>query len=130
MCESDHKATEGCQCRGGVLRGVIQPRLLLQLAKQPAHGYELMDILNQTGDLGSSDPGNLYRILRGLEEDGLVNSNWDTSGAGPARRVYELTEDGFKSLDAWVVNLQETQQKLDGFLADYEIFSNERSRKK
>jgi poly-beta-hydroxybutyrate-responsive repressor len=131
MCESGHKTTEGCRCRGGVLRGVTQPRLLLQLAKQPAHGYELMEVLDKTGELGSSDPGNLYRILRGLEEDGLVCSNWDTSGAGPARRVYELTEDGFTSLDSWVANLRETRLKLDAFLADYEnYFSKERKSKK
>ena len=128
MCEPGHKPSEGCRCR--LLRGFIQPRLLLQLAKQPAHGYELMETLGQTGDLASSDPGNLYRVLRGLEEEGLVRSNWDTSGAGPARRVYELTEEGLEYLDAWVVNLRETRRKLDDFLADYaNQFSNERNSK-
>ena len=131
MCEPGHKPSEGCRCRSSsLLRGFIQPRLLLQLAKQPAHGYELMETLGQTGDLASSDPGNLYRALRGLEEEGLVRSNWDTSGVGPARRVYELTEEGIEYLDAWVVNLRETRRKLDDFLADYENqFSTERNSK-
>ena len=128
MCKSGHKSSEGCQCHGGMLRGFIQPRLLFQLAKQSSHGYELMDTLNQTGDLTSGDPGNVYRILRGLEDEALVRSSWDTSGAGPARRVYEITEDGIEYLDAWVINLRETRQKLDDFLADYEnLFSTKRS---
>jgi PadR family transcriptional regulator, regulatory protein PadR len=130
MCEPGHKSHEGCRCRGGLLRGFIQPQLLLQLAKQPAHGYELMETLSQSGDLASADPGNLYRLLRSLEDEGLVHSNWDTSGVGPARRVYELTEEGHEYLDTWVVNLRETRRKLDDFLADYENqFSTERNSK-
>jgi len=130
MCEPGHKSHEGCRCRVGLLRGFIQPQLLLQLAKQPAHGYELMETLGQTGDLASADPGNLYRILRSLEDEGLVRSNWDTSGVGPARRVYELTEEGIEYLEAWVVNLRDTRRKLDDFLADYENqFSIERNNK-
>ena len=120
MCEPGHKPSEGCRCRGGLLRGFIQPLILLQLAKQPAHGYELIEILGQTGYLASADPGNLYRMLRGLEEEGLVQSNWDTSGVGPARRVYEITKEGIEFLESWVVNLRETRRKLDDFLADYE----------
>jgi len=27
------------------MRGFVQPRLLLQLARKPAHGYELMEAL-------------------------------------------------------------------------------------
>ena len=128
MCEPGHKPSEGCRCRGGLLRGFIQPLILLQLAKQPAHGYELIEILGQPGDLASSDPGNLYRILRGLEEEGLVQSNWDTSGPGPARRVYEITKEGIEFLESWVVNLRETRRKLDDFLGDYEDhFSIERN---
>jgi len=129
MCESGHGPTGGCGCRGGFLRGFIQPKLLLQLAKQPAHGYELIETLDQTGDLVAADPGNVYRVLRGLEEDGFVRSNWDTSGAGPARRVYELTEDGIEYLAACVANLRETCRRLDEFLADYESqFSKEGNR--
>jgi PadR family transcriptional regulator PadR len=98
------------------------PRLLLQLARQSAHGYELMEIISQGDDLASADSGNLYRTLRGLEEEGLVNSKWDTSGVGPARRVYEITMDGREYLHAWVLNMRETRHRLDEFLKQYEEF--------
>jgi len=130
MCEQGHKSPVGCHCRGGLLRGFIQPQILLNLAKQPTHGYELMEMLGQMGDLASADPGNLYRILRSLEDEGVVRSNWDTTGVGPARRVYELTKEGLEYLDTWVINLRDTRQKLDNFLADYENqFSTERENK-
>jgi PadR family transcriptional regulator PadR len=106
---------------------MIQPRLLLSLGKQNSHGYELMEILGEAGE--APDPGSLYRTLRSLEEDGLVCSSWDTSNAGPARRVYALTDLGAETLHSWVVDIRQTRQGLDDFLAEYEAnYSNERKK--
>lgn len=98
---------------------MVQPRLLLQLARKPAHGYELMDALDEGVDGQAPDPGTLYRTLRALEEDGLVRSTWDTEGAGPARRVYELTDQGVVFLHAWAVRIRGTRAQLDRFLTGY-----------
>jgi len=125
MCEQSHKSSAGCRCQGGILRGFIQPKLLLQLAKQPAHGYELIETLGRIGDLASADSGNLYRILRSLEDDGFVCSNWDTDGAGPARRIYELTESGLESLEKWVANLRDAKKRIDDFIGEYEAHFND-----
>jgi len=126
MCDAHHGEPGECRCLGGRLRGMIQPRLLLSLAQKNTHGYELMEILGQEGD--APDPGSLYRTLRSLEEDGLVCSTWDTSNAGPARRVYELTDLGVEYLHTWVVDIRKTRQGLDDFLAEYEIYySKERN---
>jgi PadR family transcriptional regulator PadR len=59
-------------------------------------------------------------MLRSLEEDGLVKSTWDTQNHGPARRVYELTDQGMEYLHAWAVTIQQTYQSLSRFLSDYE----------
>jgi len=118
MCEGNHTGPSGCRCMGGRLRGMIQPRVLLSLEQRKSHGYELMEILGQEGD--SPDPGSLYRTLRSLEEDGLVCSSWDTSNAGPARRVYELTDLGLDHLHTWVVDIRKTRRRLDDFLAEYQ----------
>jgi poly-beta-hydroxybutyrate-responsive repressor len=98
----------------------VQPWLLLQLVQKPAHGYELMDGRAQVEDERAPDPGNLYRTLRTLEEEGLVRSTWETSGAGPARRVYELTEEGVEYLHAWAVTIRGKRARLDRFLREYE----------
>jgi poly-beta-hydroxybutyrate-responsive repressor len=120
MCHDPKEAMEGCRCHGGQVRGFIQPRLLLQLSKKPAHGYELMGALAEEDDYPTPDPGTLYRTLRQLEEDGLVRSTWDTGGTGPARRVYELTDQGLEYLHAWAVNIRRTKARLERFLAEYE----------
>ena len=124
MCDRGQSAA-GCRCQAGRMRGFVQPRLLLQLARKSAHGYELMEALDEGDDGQAPDPGTLYRTLRLLEEDGLVRSTWDTEGAGPARRVYELTDQGVEYLHAWAVSIRSTRARLDRFLAHYEShFSN------
>ena len=62
--------------------------------------------------------GNLYRLLRALEEEGLVSSEWDATSPGPAKRRYALTETGARLLDQWVEALRE----LAG--AHQSVFSN------
>ncbi len=126
MCNHPKNLSRECGCRGGRGRGFIQPRLLFQLAKKPAHGYELMEIISQGEEL-SPDPGGLYRLLRSMEEDGLVKSSWDTSGGGPARRIYQITDQGLDHLHAWIVSIRKTRQRLDSFLADYETYLKERN---
>lgn len=119
MCHEGQSGV-GCRCQAGRIRGFVQPRLLLQLAQKPAHGYELMAAMDEGDDGEAPDPGTLYRTLRLLEEDGLVRSTWDTEGGGPARRVYALTDQGVEYLHAWATSIRGTQARLDRFLAHYE----------
>jgi len=120
MC--DGRKQQGCGCRCGCeVRGFIQPRLLLLLAKKASHGYELMEALRSIpGSENLSDPGMLYRTLRQLEEAGVVRSTWDTGGRGPARRVYQLTKVGREHLECWVVDIRKTREHLDQFILEYE----------
>jgi poly-beta-hydroxybutyrate-responsive repressor len=99
--------------------GFIQPSLLLLLSEESAHGYQLLDKLNQNEDTKGMDPGFLYRTLRQFEEDGLVKSSWDMEGRGPARRVYEITADGVEYLHAWADHIRSTRERLGRFLETY-----------
>jgi poly-beta-hydroxybutyrate-responsive repressor len=102
------------------VRGFIQPRLLLLLTKQATHGYDLMDALRSTEGLANlADPGMLYRTLRQFEEEGLVNSAWDTPTRGPARRIYQLTAAGREHLEWWSADIRKTRDQLEQFLAEY-----------
>jgi poly-beta-hydroxybutyrate-responsive repressor len=94
--------------------------LLLLLHQGPSHGYELVSSLEPFG-LGDMAPGPVYRTLRELEAAGLIESEWDTeSSAGPARRVYRLTEAGVHHLANWVDDLREMDSALHRFLATYD----------
>ncbi len=102
-------------------KNFLRPCLLLLLREAPAHGYELLDRLRAFGFEGS-DPGGLYRALRKLEGEKLVASAWQRSGAGPDRRIYELTRAGRKELHRRAKALAETRQTLASFLGRYEEF--------
>jgi poly-beta-hydroxybutyrate-responsive repressor len=99
-------------------RNFLQPCLLLLLRERADHGYELVSRLGPM-HVGESDSGGVYRALRGLENRGLVRSEWSTSGSGPARRTYHLTSDGSAHLDAQVAELQQMHGVLHRFLDRY-----------
>jgi len=108
------------QVAGGAIRRFMESVLLLLLHQGASHGYDLVRALEPFG-LGDVAPGPVYRTLRGLEAAGLVQSEWDTeSSAGPARRVYRLTEAGHHYLADWVEDLRETDSVLHHFLAAYD----------
>lgn len=118
----DRSGSAGRRTRGGRMARFVQPWILLQLARQPAHGYELMEGLAQQDDQPALDPGSLYRILRFFEEEGVVSSEWETGGAGPARRVYKVTDQGMEYLHVWAAAVRRDRDRLDRFLADYESY--------
>ena len=118
MCDNHPSKEDECRCKVERVPNFAQPRLLLELAKKPTHGYELIEHLGQEGNT-PPDAGNFYRMLRSLEEEGLVSSTWDTQNTGAARRVYELTAQGRELLHAWAATIHQTQQSLDRFLSEY-----------
>lgn len=101
-----------------VPRNFVRPCVLLLLREGESYGYDLIVRLKSLGM--RTDPGGLYRTLRAMERDGLVNSRWETSNAGPARRTYILTADGLDWLHAWAGSLRESRRLLDRFLRRYE----------
>ena len=99
----------------------VEPSLLLLLRERPMHGYELIERLPEvTGAETRVDVGNLYRILRALEEDGIVSSEWNAELPGPAKRTYEVTPAGRRLLDRWAEALRGAQAVIAGFLERYE----------
>jgi DNA-binding PadR family transcriptional regulator len=84
------------------------PWILLTLVNhEGAHGYKIKKIINTfTQDLGIPlNITGLYRHLDGLEKRGVLYSQWDSRGKGPARRKYYLTESGKECLRYWMRTL-------------------------
>lgn len=99
----------------------LQPSILLALKLKPSYGYELIQEISQFGFIeGQAPPGMIYRHLRDLEEDGLVASEWITQETGPAKRVYEITEEGLAVLDHWIGYMQKQAETLLAFVARYQ----------
>jgi poly-beta-hydroxybutyrate-responsive repressor len=98
----------------------VEPTLLLLLRERPLHGYELLERIPELGVEGRVDIGNLYRLLRSLEQEGLVRSEWSADLPGPAKRTYELTAEGKRLLDRWAEALRRAQGTIESFLERYE----------
>ena len=94
-------------------RGVIVLAALSQL-REPQYGYSLRQALAEQGMV--VEEGTLYPLLRRLEAQGLLASEWRIED-GPPRRYYTLSADGKKlygELTASWRNLVDTVERLTG----------------
>ena len=107
--------TFGIGCRP---RNWLVPVILLSLREWNSYGYELMGRASMFG-FEAMNTGTLYQTLRRMEKDGVVESSWDLSGGGPARRMYTITGSGNAHLDIWVKSLERYQQSMDDFFKLY-----------
>ena len=98
----------------------MQPSILMALLDGRSHGYELLQHIGEYGFLkGDAPPGMIYRHLRQMEDEGLVASEWDATGSGPAKRVYVVTDAGREVLDAWVGYMERQAKGLLAFVERY-----------
>ncbi|MGB2965230.1 MAG: helix-turn-helix transcriptional regulator [Anaerolineales bacterium] len=76
-------------------RGILVLAALSQL-KEEKYGYALINSLAEKGlDI---EQGTLYPLLRRLETQGLLNSEWNVEGSRP-RRYYVISSQGTKMLE-------------------------------
>jgi len=99
-------------------RNWLVPVILLTLREWNSYGYELME---RTAAFGfeAMNPGTLYRTLRQMEKEGVVESKWETSKGGPARRMYTITDAGEAYLDFWAQALEQYRRNMDVFFSLY-----------
>jgi len=71
-------------------RGVLMLAVLSQL-RAPQYGYSLRQLLAQKGM--AIEEGTLYPLLRRMEEQGLLQSEWKIED-GPPRRYYKRSAQG------------------------------------
>ncbi len=64
---------------------------ILSLLGKPRYGYALVERLERSGV--PVEAGTLYPLLRRLEKQGLLRSEWETTGPKP-RKYYVMSEDG------------------------------------
>ncbi|MEM7467626.1 MAG: helix-turn-helix transcriptional regulator [Pseudomonadota bacterium] len=95
-------------------RDMLTANLLAMLQGWSAYGYDLVQRLEEAG-FGEYNKGTVYRALRNMEAMGLVSSAWDTSSAGPARRMYQLTKAGNIFLENWIQVLDTHRSMLESF---------------
>jgi PadR family transcriptional regulator, regulatory protein PadR len=101
----------------GMPKNWLIPVVLL-LLREFAYGYDLMRALATFGFV-MLNPGPLYRVLRQMEKEGLVQSTWDTTNQGPARRFYSITKAGEAYLEKWGSSLERYRTFTDRLMRLY-----------
>jgi PadR family transcriptional regulator, regulatory protein PadR len=82
------------------IKGHLDLLLLGALSVRPGHGYAVISSLRESSE-GMLDltEGSVYPALHRLEDLGLLVSDWQPV-AGRRRRVYRLTPEGTRALQA------------------------------
>ena len=93
-------------------RGMIVLAVLSQ-CEQEQYGYSLMKSLAEKGL--EIDQGTLYPLLRRLETQGLLSSNWRLEDARP-RRYYIVSPDGQAVLPRLINEWKSMVQMMDRML--------------
>lgn len=89
-------------------RGTVVLAALVAL-RTPGYGYALLESLNQHGIV--VDANTLYPLLRRLEKQGLLTSEWNTDESRP-RKFYRTSSEG----DTLASTLIADWQRLDASL--------------
>jgi DNA-binding PadR family transcriptional regulator len=93
-------------------RGILVLATLSQL-KEAKYGYALINNLAERGlDI---EQGTLYPLLRRLESQGLLQSEWNVEGSRP-RRYYEISPAGSSLLELLKAEWGDLTTVMDGLL--------------
>ena len=93
-------------------RGTLILLVLSQL-REDMYGYSLVKQLNDH-DI-PMDANTLYPLLRRLEGQGLLQSQWDTTEAKP-RKYYQITEGGLAVLEKTKQYWEEFSRNVNALL--------------
>jgi PadR family transcriptional regulator, regulatory protein PadR len=93
-------------------RGTLQYCVLSLLADEERYGFDLVRGLAETDGMVTSE-GTIYPLLGRLRRDGLVESTWQESPAGPPRRYYRLTDSGRGALEEFRLEWRRFRDAVD-----------------
>jgi PadR family transcriptional regulator PadR len=96
-------------------KGTLQYCVLALLADEERYGFDLVRALAETDGMVTSE-GTIYPLLSRLRRDGLVETTWRESTAGPPRRYYRLTKAGRVALDGFIGEWGPFRDAVDHFV--------------
>jgi PadR family transcriptional regulator PadR len=96
-------------------RGTLQYCVLALLAKEERYGFDLVRALAELDGMVTSE-GTIYPLLSRLRRDGLVETTWQESPAGPPRRYYRLSAAGRDALEGFRLEWRRFRDAVDHFV--------------
>ena len=80
--------------------GALEMMILESLRRQPAHGYALVQHIQQrSNNLLQVEEGSLYPALQRLLKAKLVKAEWGVSSTNRHVRTYQITDAGMRHLN-------------------------------
>src|ERR1700677_2684748 len=80
--------------------GALEMMILESLRRQPAHGYALVQHIQQrSNNLLQVEEGSLYPALQRLLKADLVKAKWGVSSTNRRGRTYQITAAGLRHLE-------------------------------
>src|ERR1700747_2100273 len=80
--------------------GALEMMILESLRRQPAHGYALVQHIQQRSkNLLQVEEGSLYPALQRLLKAKLVKAEWGVSATNRRVRTYQITASGLRHLE-------------------------------
>lgn len=96
-------------------RGTVVLCALCRL-KEPMYGYNLLSDLSSCGI--PVEANTLYPLLRRLETQGLLKSEWNTQEAKP-RKYYQTTPEGDAICEKLLRSWQQTVESMNNITEGY-----------
>ncbi|MET7817323.1 PadR family transcriptional regulator [Micromonospora zamorensis] len=93
-------------------RGTVVVASLVAL-RRPDYGYALLQRLTDHGF--PVDANTLYPLLRRLEDQGLLTSEWNTAESRP-RKFYRTSDEGESMLNRLLDDLAAVQTSITGLI--------------
>lgn len=98
MATLDHTVSAAHDSLGSELRRGLTSLAVLAECRTPQYGYSLKQSLDARGL--EINEGTLYPLMRRLEEQTLLTSEWQIMDEGRPRRYYRLSQAGESVLSA------------------------------
>lgn len=126
MTTCDHASAGQPPVGARRLNRFVVPGVLLLLAEEPTHGYELGSRLAAVGFIeNENDTALVYRALGALSAQGCITASEEPGEGGPPRKVYALAPSGRELLEEWRAVIEERVNVLSRFLERYVTLESE-----
>jgi PadR family transcriptional regulator PadR len=105
--------------------GALEMMILESLRRQPAHGYALVQHIQQrSNNLLQVEEGSLYPALQRLLKAKLVKAEWGVSSTNRRVRTYQITATGLRHLERQISSFEQMFQGITLVLNPVEPTTN------